>query len=118
MTAWTDERVVIREDWHQAGRQGTALGEPVYVEQNWVPVKWDDEEDPTFHKEAGLTFAPIEPVNPWDVLHAINMQATRMDRGTSEHSYLVHDLEQIARLSENALATLPTERPEFPTERD
>ncbi len=113
---WTNERVVIREGWHEAGRQGTALGEPVFVEQDWLPVKWDDEEDPTFHKRAGLTFAPDEPVEPvdaWDVLHAINVQATRKNRATErtiEYSYLVFDLEQIARLSENALATLPEKR--------
>ena len=106
---WTDKRIVIRKGWYEAGRQGIALGEPVFIEQDWVPVKMDDEEDPTFHKEAGLTFAPPEPVNPWDVLHAINMQATRIERGTNEHSYLVHDLEQIARLSKNALDTYPPE---------
>jgi hypothetical protein len=107
---WTDKRVVIREGWYEAGKQGTALGEPVFVLQDWVPVKWDDDEDPDFNKKAGLTFAPepVEPVDPWDVLHAINMQATRMERATSEHKYLVYDLEQIARLSENALATYIT----------
>jgi hypothetical protein len=111
---WTNERVVIRKGWYQAGRQGTALGEPVFIEQDWVPVKMDDEEDPNFHKKAGLTFAPdepVEPVDPWAVLHAINVQATRKNRATSEYTYLVFDLEQIARLSKNALATLPTKRP-------
>lgn len=105
---WTDKRVVVREGWYEAGKQGTALGEPVFVLQDWVPVKWDDEEDPTFNKKAGLTFAPDEPVDPWDVLHAINMQATRKDRATAVYTYLVSDLEQIARLSENALDTYIT----------
>jgi hypothetical protein len=33
---------------------GTALGEPVFVEQEWLPVKWDDREDPDFCKLALL----------------------------------------------------------------
>ncbi|KKK72474.1 hypothetical protein LCGC14_2903510 [marine sediment metagenome] len=62
---WIGKRIVIREGWYEAGRQGIALGEPVFTEQDWVPVKMDDEEDPTFHKEAGLAFAPDEPVDPY-----------------------------------------------------
>ena len=49
-----DVRIRMREGRDQAGILGTVLGETVYVEQFWVPVKWDDEEDPTFCKEAGL----------------------------------------------------------------
>lgn len=134
---WTDKRVVIQKGWYEAGRQGTALGEPVFVLQDWVPVKWDDEEDPSFHKQAGLAFVPDGPTDPFasvrertanfvrdddvrrllddadalvktvPVLYSINMQATRMERATAEQRYLVADLERIAKLSNDAIAALP-----------
>ena len=47
-------KVIIREGWHDAGKQATVLGPPVFVEQYWLPVVFDDEEDPTFFKLAGL----------------------------------------------------------------
>ncbi len=103
---WKNERIVIRKGWYEAGRQGTAVGEPVFVEQDWLPVLWDDDEDPTFHKLAGMALAPVEPVDDaWAVLHEINIQATRMERATSERSHLIYDLERIALLSKNALDT-------------
>jgi hypothetical protein len=46
--------VRIKVGWEDAGRLGKQLGEPVFVQQWWTPVLWDDEEDPTFHKTAGL----------------------------------------------------------------
>ena len=52
MSKLTNKRIEIRKGWDEAGRQGIALGEPVFVGQDWIPVKWDDEEDPTFHKRA------------------------------------------------------------------
>lgn len=67
---WTNKRVEIREGWYEAGRQGIAVGEPVLIEQDWVPVKMDDEEDPTFHKKAGLVFAPDKPYDAWDEVRA------------------------------------------------
>ena len=49
---WTGKRIEIRrgDNWLREGRKGTAVGEPVFVLQNWLPVLWDDEEDPTFSK--------------------------------------------------------------------
>lgn len=49
--------VVIRDGWENAGKRGMVLGPPVFVEQNWTPVLWDDEDDPDFHKTAGLAAA-------------------------------------------------------------
>ena len=65
MSKLTNKRIEIRKGWDEAGRQGIALGEPVFVGQDWIPVKWDDEEDPTFHKRAGLILAPDKPIDVW-----------------------------------------------------
>jgi len=51
-------RVRIKKGWEGAGRAGTRLGLDVFVEQGWAPVLWDDEEDPTFFKSAGLAEKP------------------------------------------------------------
>ena len=45
---------VIREGWEGAGKHMRVLGPAVFVQQHWVPVLDPDEEDPTFHKAAGL----------------------------------------------------------------
>ena len=66
----TNKRIQIREGWDEAGRQGTALGGPIFVGQDWIPVKWDDEEDPTFHKRAGLILAPDKPTDIWAEVRA------------------------------------------------
>lgn len=47
-------RCIIREGWAFAGREGTIIGESVFVEQSWTPVLWDDEEDPEFFKTGAL----------------------------------------------------------------
>lgn len=50
-----DARVQIRTGWYEAGRRGKRLGPDMHVGgQHWTPVLWDDEEDPDFHKSAGL----------------------------------------------------------------
>lgn len=46
--------VVIKDGWDKAGRVGIALGSPVFVKQEWVPVLFRDAEDPDFYKLAGL----------------------------------------------------------------
>ena len=51
---WTGRRIVIKQGWMGAGRTGMALGEPVFVLQLWLPVHWDGEDDPDFHKLAGM----------------------------------------------------------------
>jgi hypothetical protein len=47
-------RVQIKSDWFNAGKTGRTLGRKVFIEQWWTPVKWDDEDDPDWHKTAGL----------------------------------------------------------------
>lgn len=48
-------RVRIREGWWLAGRLGLAVAPDVGCRGiAWTPVLWDDEEDPDFHKTAGL----------------------------------------------------------------
>jgi hypothetical protein len=44
----------IKVGWEHGGRDMLVLGPAVFLEQWWVPVKWPYEDDPTFHKEAGL----------------------------------------------------------------
>ena len=61
---WKGWRVRIRRNWEGAGRLGTAIGEPVFFEQDWVPVKWDDADDPDFHKRAGLLIVDDDE-GPW-----------------------------------------------------
>ena len=51
---YTDRRIKIKQGWEDAGVTGVAVGEPVFVRQFWLPVLWDDHEDPTFHKLAGI----------------------------------------------------------------
>lgn len=46
--------IAVKADWYDGKKLGIQVGEPVFVQQWWVPVIWDDEEDPEFHKEAGL----------------------------------------------------------------
>lgn len=47
-------RVRVKEGWLYAGKEGDLLGENVFCEQSWTPVKWDNEEDPEFCKTAAL----------------------------------------------------------------
>lgn len=64
------DRVGIKDGWIRdvsdldrstcADIAGTALGAPVFVEQEWLPVKWDEEDDPTFFKLAGIRILPRE----------------------------------------------------------
>jgi hypothetical protein len=51
------KRVRIKQGWDEAGRTGTALAEG-YVNQTWVMVLWDDEEDPDNYKAASLEEIP------------------------------------------------------------
>ena len=50
--------VKIQESWEDAGKEGVMLGEDVFVcyGMEWAPVLWEGEEDPVFHKVAGLRF--------------------------------------------------------------
>lgn len=49
---WKGQRVKIKEGYGYLGegREGVAIGEPVEIDQYWIPIKWDDEEDPNWHK--------------------------------------------------------------------
>ena len=72
---WTGKRVTMRDGcirdhndwpWGEPAREartivGTALGEPVFVEQEWLPVKWDDRDDPDFCKVGCLALAEAVP---------------------------------------------------------
>lgn len=49
------DRVRIMAGWDQAGKLGHRLGADILVGgQTWTPVLWDGEEDPDWHKAAGL----------------------------------------------------------------
>jgi len=50
-------RIRIRDGWDEAGREGVCLGKKVtspHTGQEWLPVCWDDEEDPDFFKPAAI----------------------------------------------------------------
>lgn len=55
-------RCKVKEGWVDEGKIGTVLGKNVFAEQDWTPVLWDDEEDPTFFKTAGLNFITDESI--------------------------------------------------------
>lgn len=44
----------VKEGWDRAGVRFAVLGPAVFLGQWWVPVEDPNEEDPDFHKEAGL----------------------------------------------------------------
>jgi len=67
---WTGMKIIMREGWARdendfdergtlkpSAKRGTALGPPVFVEQDWLPIKWDDRDDPDFCKLAGVRAA-------------------------------------------------------------
>lgn len=47
-------RIRIKRDWFGGGSAGKALGAPILLDQHWVPVLFDVDEDPCFFKLAGL----------------------------------------------------------------
>jgi hypothetical protein len=49
----------IKPGWHRFGVLFRVLGPAIFLKQWWVPVADPDEEDPDFHKEAGLEL--LEP---------------------------------------------------------
>lgn len=53
----TPIKVIIKDGWEGAGKTGIQLASIVFCGQWWVPVLWDGEEDPTFHKLRGLIVA-------------------------------------------------------------
>ena len=53
------QRVAISEGWGDAGKTGVRLGPDVMVGQAWTPVLWDGEDEPDWHKAAGLTVGDL-----------------------------------------------------------
>ena len=53
------EYVKIKQGFGDEGRTGHVIGDTVYADfgQNWTPIKWDDADDPDWHKTAGLSFS-------------------------------------------------------------
>lgn len=52
-----DKRIAIKAGWFEEGKLGIAVGDPVLVDgMLWVPVVWDSEDDPDWHKLSGLDF--------------------------------------------------------------
>ena len=47
---------VVKSGWENAGKIGKVLGPTIFRLQYWVPVGWNDEEDPDFQKDASLIF--------------------------------------------------------------
>lgn len=51
----TRKRGVVKEGWYDAGRTLTILGKSVTVKNmEWLPIVFDNEEDPTFHKTTSI----------------------------------------------------------------
>lgn len=62
-------RVRIKAAWAGGLREGTQIGVPVFIGQSWTPVLWDGDEDPDWHKTAGLeeastSWAPAKEAKP------------------------------------------------------
>ena len=75
-------RVMISAGWHGAGRQGTAVGSPVVLGgQTWTGVRWDGEEDPDWHKAAGLVDVTPDRLTEDRALVA---RLLKIDEGLSE----------------------------------
>lgn len=74
---WRNHDVAeIRFGWSGTGRRGTVLGPAIDLDgQSWVPIRWDEEEDPDWHKEAGLWWVH----GPRDV---INVRPRSVRRGS------------------------------------
>lgn len=49
-------RVRVKEQYDRAGRFGWQVGPQISEDQPWIPVMWDDADDPDFFKKAGLEF--------------------------------------------------------------
>jgi len=57
------QTVIMRDGWEDEGKIGTVLGEVFFAQQHWTPILWDGEEDPSFHKTAGLKVFERKPKN-------------------------------------------------------
>ena len=58
------KRVKVKDGWMDAGKEGRLVG-PAFVTdggQAWAAILWDDEEDPDWHKTAGLIFEKRDQV--------------------------------------------------------
>lgn len=73
------DKVQIKYGWCNDGRKGSVVGCPVFIEQWWIPILWDDEEDPDFHKDAGLILRPKEPKALWE--HLSNLMEDTISDG-------------------------------------
>jgi len=49
-----NDKIRIKKGWEDAGKQGITLTEPIMLGQLWVGVKWDDEDEPDWHKASAL----------------------------------------------------------------
>ncbi|KKN96792.1 hypothetical protein LCGC14_0164360 [marine sediment metagenome] len=49
-------RVRVKGNYDTGGRLGWQIGPEIYAEQWWIPVLWDDDEDPDCFKKVGLNF--------------------------------------------------------------
>jgi hypothetical protein len=47
------KQICIKQGWVDAGKTGIALA-VCFVGQYWIGIKWDNEEDPDWHKASGL----------------------------------------------------------------
>lgn len=47
----------VKEGWHDAGKICEVIGLPIHVNgMSWMPIVWEDEEDPDWFKSSGLEF--------------------------------------------------------------
>lgn len=76
----------IKKGWEGEGKTGIVLGKPVFVEQAWTPILWDDEEDPTWFKAAGLELFD-ENISP----RKVRLEEEHGDR-------FIHNLQVMRRL--------------------
>lgn len=77
-------------------RQGTVLAPYVHVEQNWTPILWDDEADPTFYKSVFLELMP-DPKDLTTAERMADMWLGEMERDTTRYGEFVDGANKILK---------------------
>ena len=60
-------RLWIREGWHDAGKVGVQLSDPIWCcGMEWTVILWDGEDEPDLHKTHGLVNSRPKKEKPCD----------------------------------------------------
>lgn len=99
---WKGRRVRIPLDMNYAdeGREGVAVGEPLsepYFSQPWLPVRWDDEEDPDWFQADMVEALPrgtddADILSVWNHLAPYIAEEADLGYGESQMEHLCEDI--------------------------